>query len=267
MREAMESLWQYREGPALKLINILFGIEEPSIPSTSLQLPCASTKRLSLERVLFEKRLNDSQIAAVEFALEANELALIHGPPGTGKTTTVVEIILQMVSLGYKVLVCAPSNIAVDNILEKLDASPKKPKLLRIGHPARIIPALLKHSLDIRISTDENTSIVNDVRKDMDKLLKEINQSRNGRERKKMRGELNELRRELQRREAQTIEGILQGTNVILATNSGAADRSLKNMVFDVVIIDEAAQALECSCWIPILKGRKLILAGGRNVL
>src|SRR5205814_508387 len=93
------------------------------------------------------QQLNPPQLAAIEFALAAKDFAIIHGPPGTGKTTTVVEFIRQSVANGEKVLACAPSNHAVDNLLEKLLAAGELP--VRLGHPARIMPELRERAIDI----------------------------------------------------------------------------------------------------------------------
>src|SRR5207302_9074474 len=93
--------------------------------------------------------LNASQLEAVRFALSAQDLAIIHGPPGTGKTTTVVELIRQAVRRGDRVLACAPSNLAVDNLLERLVAAGES--ALRLGHPARVLPALRAHTLDLLV--------------------------------------------------------------------------------------------------------------------
>src|SRR5206468_7288547 len=93
--------------------------------------------------------LNASQREAVRFALAAQDLAIIHGPPGTGKTTTVVELIRQAVRRGEKVLACAPSNLAVDNLLERLVAAGER--AVRPGHPARGLPTLQEHTLDLMV--------------------------------------------------------------------------------------------------------------------
>ena len=94
---------------------------------------------LEKDYVPLDPTLNPSQQAAVRFALTARDLAILHGPPGTGKTTTVVELIRQAVRRGDKVLACAPSNLAVDNLLERLVASGEK--VLRLGHPAACCPS------------------------------------------------------------------------------------------------------------------------------
>src|SRR5207237_3836608 len=99
--------------------------------------------------------LNAAQRAAVRFALSARDVAILHGPPGTGKTTTVVEVIRQAVRRGERVLVCAPSNLAVDNLLERLLAGGEK--AVRIGHPARVLPALREHTLDLIVEDHQDT--------------------------------------------------------------------------------------------------------------
>src|SRR5262249_27846508 len=91
--------------------------------------------------------LNQSQQEAVSFALSAKDVAIVHGPPGAGKTTAVVELIRQAARRGEKVLACAPSNLAVDNLLERLLA--QNEKAVRLGHPARVLPALREHTLDV----------------------------------------------------------------------------------------------------------------------
>src|SRR5439155_4073528 len=99
--------------------------------------------------------LNTSQQDTVRWALAARDLAIIHGPPGTGKTTTVVELIRQAVRRGERVLACAPSNLAVDNLLERL-LSGGEPAL-RLGHPARVLPALREHTLDLIVEDHQDT--------------------------------------------------------------------------------------------------------------
>eukprot|EP00003_Mantamonas_plastica_P005352 TRINITY_DN1429_c1_g1_i5.p1 TRINITY_DN1429_c1_g1~~TRINITY_DN1429_c1_g1_i5.p1 ORF type:complete len:116 (-),score=32.39 TRINITY_DN1429_c1_g1_i5:34-381(-) len=100
-----------QHGPATRLINVLFGEEEPKRGNA-----------VSIETM--NTGLNSIQVESIEFALGCKDVALIHGPPGTGKTTTVVELIAQAVKMGLKVLTCAPSNIAVDNVVERLTQSP-----------------------------------------------------------------------------------------------------------------------------------------------
>ncbi|KAM4553672.1 DNA-binding protein SMUBP-2 [Fundulus diaphanus] len=252
MKRALNTLNGYRNGPAASLIHVLFGDAQPS----------SHSQLSSLEFINSE--LDDSQREAVSFALSQRELAVIHGPPGTGKTTTVVEIILQAVKQGQKVLCCAPSNVAVDNLVERLARC--KAKVLRLGHPARLLESIQKHSLDAVLAHSDNANIIADIRKDIDKAVVGMKKRSEKGERGNFKRELGELRKELKNREKTAITQILKSADVVLSTNTGACDdgplKFLPAEHFDWVVIDECAQALESSCWIALLKARKCILAG-----
>ncbi|KAK5619527.1 hypothetical protein CRENBAI_013912 [Crenichthys baileyi] len=252
MKRALNALNGYRNGPAASLIHVLFGDTQPS-----------SYSQLN-EFEFFNSELDDSQREAVSFALVQRELAVIHGPPGTGKTTTVVEIILQAVKQGQKVLCCAPSNVAVDNLVERLARC--KAKVLRLGHPARLLESIQKHSLDAVLAHSDNANIIADIRKDIDKAIVGMkNKSEKG-ERGNFKREIGELRKELKNRESAAIAQILKSADVVLSTNTGACNdgplKFLPEEHFDWVVIDECAQALESSCWIALLRARKCVLAG-----
>ena len=105
------------------------------------------------EESALDAGLNATQRSAVDFALSARDVALIHGPPGTGKTTTVVELIRRAVRRGDKVLACGPSNMAVDNLFSRLLAHGDR--AVRLGHPARVMPQLRSHTLDILVERHE----------------------------------------------------------------------------------------------------------------
>lgn len=203
--------------------------------------------------------------------------ALIHGPPGTGKTQTLLELILQLVTpppstspdppRPKKVLVCGPSNISVDNIVLRL---PSSLPIIRVGHPARLLPRVIERSLDALTRTSEQGEIVSDVRREMDSLLARLNVAGKARLKGKARRDgwtqVRDLRGEFRRREQKCIVELVQGSKVVLATLHGAGGRQLQSEHFDVVIIDEASQALEAQCWIPLLLARggiqKLVIAG-----
>ena len=179
---------------------------------------------------------------------------------GTGKTHTLIELILQLLKRNLRVLVCGPSNISVDNIVERL--APHKVQMVRLGHVARLLPSVLNHSLDVLTQTSDAAAIVKDVRKDMDSKQASIRKTKSGKERKVIYGDLKELRKEFRMRENRCISEITSHSKVILATLHGAGGFQLRDETFDCVIIDEASQSLECQCWVPLLQAKKVILAG-----
>lgn len=226
--------------------------------------PLDSYTQLSQEIVFKDDNLNDSQKEAVKFALQSPEIALIHGPPGTGKTQTLVEIIRQLVEQGKRILVCGASNLAVDNLLERL--VPHQIPLTRIGHPARVLGNLHTETLDAQAARSDQAALAADAKSELEAAMSSLagkGKARlRGAERKKMWEEVKELRKEYRNREKVIVQSVLSEAKIVLATCHSSGSRQLSNMKFDVVCIDEACQALEAVCWIPILKGSKLILAG-----
>lgn len=174
----------------------------------------------------------------------------------------------------YRVLVTAPSNVAVDNILARLvkksggkDGKARKQKRLsvvRLGHPARLQEEILPFSLEALVQGAEGTEIVADVRRELESFLRLASNPRTSYPNRLMaRREIKSLRREIRTREERVVKELMQNADVVLATCVGAANRKLlADATFDLVIIDEAAQALEAACWIPILRGAKVVLAG-----
>ncbi|CAG8162964.1 unnamed protein product [Penicillium olsonii] len=140
MRQTMEKMEKMGEGDYSHFMRVAFGHTTP--------LP-----RSSEDVEFIDPSLNDSQKDAIRFALGAQDIALIHGPPGTGKTHTLIELILQLVQRKKRILVCGPSNVSVDNIVERL-AKTKTP-VVRIGHPARLLPSVLDHSLEVLTQTSD----------------------------------------------------------------------------------------------------------------
>ncbi len=148
----------------------------------------------------------------------------------------------------------------MDNIVERL--APHKVPIIRLGHPARLLPSVLNHSLDVLTQTSEAAAIVRDVKQEMDSKQASIRKTRNGRERRAIYGDLKELRKEYRERERKCVDNLIIGSKVVLATLHGAGGFQLRNAEFDVVIIDEASQALEAQCWVPLLSAKKVVLAG-----
>eukprot|EP00095_Tigriopus_kingsejongensis_P010403 maker-scaffold1716_size30199-snap-gene-0.9 protein:Tk10403 transcript:maker-scaffold1716_size30199-snap-gene-0.9-mRNA-1 annotation:"dna-binding protein smubp-2" len=243
------------------LENCLLGISTLSPPLQSVS-PNIRHEDGSIRFV--NDRLDDSQRSAVEFALLQKELAVVHGPPGTGKTTTIVEIITQAVRSGNRVLCCAPSNVAVDNLLDRLVKN--KVRVVRLGHPARVNKDLQKFSLDAQIDLSDQTQLVRDIRGEIDSNFSKIKKSRSKGEQSGLRREIKELRKELHDRERSAMKEILKQTEVVLGTlTSASPDGPLKHLPenhFDITVIDECSQALELACWIPLPFAKKAILAG-----
>ncbi|KDN52417.1 P-loop containing nucleoside triphosphate hydrolase protein [Tilletiaria anomala UBC 951] len=251
------------------------------------------------------QKLNSSQIEAIQQADLVLPFHIIHGPPGTGKTTTVVELLLQIAlesdpapNRPARVLVCGASNLAVDTIAERLLASsaPWSPRLqqegvkvTRVGHPARVLPSVAQSTLDAQRESSDQGALLKDVQDELKRAMEELfpttatlssrasaQQKRGlkGSARKAKWEHVRALRRELRNRQSKLTTDVLSETRIVLSTLHGAGDRALAKMHFDYVIIDEACQALEASCWIAVLKAReddfggaKLILAGDHKQL
>lgn len=213
--------------------------------------------------------LNPSQQGAVQFALAAQDLAIIHGPPGTGKTTTVVELIRQAVRRGERVLACAPSNLGVDNVLEKLlDAGESA---VRLGHPARVLPALREHTLDLMVDRHSDARRAHKFSRDAFVLFRKASKWTRAKPepgaRRDMRAEARDLLAEARRLEAQAVERILDDTAIVCATTTGLDGEILGRRQFDLCVIDEAGQSTEPGCWIPLSRCRRLVLAGDHRQL
>lgn len=244
------------------LWEVLLGIQDPRVKKSVTPEPTI---------VPFNIGLNESQISAVAGAMQAIDLYLIHGPPGTGKTTTVVEYIMQEAMRGNKVLACGPSNMSVDNMVEKLVAvAGKKLRICRVGHPARMMQSVWQTCLDAQVDASEEAVLARKAKQALNKLLPKVLKAKSKDERRELRTECKMLKKDIKRYEKQAVDAILAGSNVILATNTGIGDRRMWGFLSKrryVVVIDEAAQAIEASCWIPIQLSDKLILAGDHKQL
>ncbi|KAF1849360.1 DNA helicase-like protein [Cucurbitaria berberidis CBS 394.84] len=258
MNQTMTRLEKFGDQELTPFMRVLFGQGSPTPLPSDLNDPSNPLYKLEWN----DPSLNDSQKEAIRFALASREVALIHGPPGTGKTHTLIELILQLLKQKLRLLVCGPSNISVDNIVERLASH--KVSMVRLGHPARLLPSVLNHSLDVLTRTSEAAALVQDVRKEMDDKQASIRKTRNARERRQIYTELKELRQEFREREKGCVNNLVGGSKVVLATLHGAGGFHLKGQEFDVVIVDEASQALEAQCWVPLLwvRASKLVLAG-----
>ncbi len=210
--------------------------------------------------------LNQEQRAALDLADRALDLALVHGPPGTGKTTVLVEVIRRAVARGERVLACAPSNLAVDNLLERLLAAGLDG--VRVGHPARVLESLLDHTLEARTEAHERSRIAAGL------VAEALALRRSASRRKQRRGpgrfsearvaerEARALLAEARELEARAQAEVLDAAPVVLATLTGLSGAGLAGRRFPLAVVDEATQAVEPAAWLALLRADRAVLAG-----
>lgn len=201
--------------------------------------------------------LNATQEEAVNKVLHAKDVAIVHGPPGTGKTTTLVEAVYETLHRENQVLVCAQSNMAVDWISEKL--VDRGVSVLRIGNPSRVNDKMLSFTYERRFESHPDYPQLWSIRKAIRELYA---RSRKGAEREAVRQKINSLKDRATELEIRINESLFSEVRVIACTLVGSANRLLTGQKFGTLFIDEAAQALEAACWIPIRKADRVILAG-----
>ncbi len=281
--EAMAAL----EGPPARLRDIVLGLRAPEPPEPAAFEP-------------LHPGLDRSQKEAVSLALGSRDIFLIHGPPGTGKTTTVAETAVQFVRRGSRVLACADSNVAVDNLLARLK-DVEGLDVVRIGHPVRIDPALEAHSLAARLEAHPVRMELERVRKLLEPLLEERDRhlkptpgtlrgmspervrtlAAQGRG---MRGigaeqmasmaawidadrEAGRFYDRLRELEEEATAQIIDGADVVCATNATVGGEAMQGRRFDVALIDEAGQQIEPSTLLPLLRADRAVLAGDHRQL
>ncbi len=235
------------------LISVLTGSESPRFEAQ--------------EEFVNDPELNLSQNQAVRNILEARDLAIVHGPPGTGKTTTLVAAIQRLVQQEKQpLLVIAPSNAAVDLLCEKL--ARQTIRVVRIGNPVRVSEALQDITLDQRMAAHPGMKEIKTLKKRAAEFQNMAHKYKRNfgpaerEQRKALFAEAHKLLREVATLEQYLIEDELSRAQVLAATPVGINHYLTRSVTFQTVLIDEAGQALEPACWIPILKARKVILAG-----
>lgn len=199
--------------------------------------------------------LNASQQHAVGEVMRAKDVAIVHGPPGTGKTTTLVEAIYETLRRESQVLVCAQSNMAVDWISEKL--VDRGVAVLRIGNPTRVNDKMLSFTYERRFEAHPDYPQLWSIRK----AIRELRQQRRGRT-ESWHQKMDRLKSRATELELRIRSSLFGEARVIACTLTGCANRVLEGEHYSTLFIDEAAQALEAACWIAIRKAGRVILAG-----
>lgn len=208
--------------------------------------------------------LDDKQRAAVDVALRSGDIALIHGPPGTGKTRTLVEVVCQRVKRGERVLCAAPSNTAVDNLGVRLAEAGLR--AVRLGHPARVSPALSGLTLDAQVDADGATKLAREWR-DRARALRKSAAGRRGAEARALWQEARALDRDAATELASSARAIVDRAAVVLVTCVGARHSLLADTKFDCVVVDEASQAPDPLLLVPLARAKVCVLAGDPNQL
>lgn len=210
--------------------------------------------------------LNESQNKALINIVNSEDLAVVHGPPGTGKTTTLVESIKILSKENKRILVCAPSNAAVDYLTRSIAS--QGVSVVRIGNLSKVEEQTTGFTLDVLLSKEKDFKRIKELKKQSSELRKMGGKYKRsfGREeaeqRKLLFQEAKNINKEARELESYLVNKILEEASVIASTLIGSTHEFIRDIEFDVLVIDEAGQALEPACWVPILKASKIILAG-----
>ena len=216
-------------------------------------------------------QLNPSQNKALNNCLTQNEIAIIHGPPGTGKTTTLIEVISHSLEEHPQILVTAPSNNAVDLLVEKLDQ--KGINVLRIGNPARINDHIQQLSMSWKMTQHPDFGQIKKMKRkaqefrNMASKYKRNFGSNEREQRKALFDEAWRLQKDAFQIEDYIVSDLLENAQVIACTLVGSSHQSIRDRKYGLCVIDEASQALEPASWIPILRAKKVIMAGDHKQL
>ncbi|MEN0004368.1 MAG: AAA domain-containing protein [Bacteroidota bacterium] len=252
MAKALKKVMSAKQDRLAELREILYGQQEPAFYPTNQAVNIPS--------------LNPSQNKAVNQVLASRDITIIHGPPGTGKTTTIVQAVKQLCKTESTVLVTAPSNTAVDLLTERIASAGLQ--VVRIGNISRVDEDVINHTLDMQISAHPESKNIKKVKIQAAEMRRQAKRfkRRFGRDEYINRGNLfreaGQLDAWANQLEDRLIDQILSSAQVITCTLVGASSKILNNRKFRTAVIDEAAQGLEPATWIPILKASKVVLTG-----
>lgn len=252
MKFALDKVAEAENSRLAQLRDVLYGVSAPSFGRVA-EVPGMSG-------------LNRSQQNAVNLIAASQDVAVIHGPPGTGKTTTLIRAIMHTLMHEKQVLVCSPSNVAVDLLTEKLVQ--QGINVLRLGNPARVSEEVLQNTLDARMANHESFKELKQFRKRAEEFFSMAKKyKRNfGHAEREQRHLLYQEARQLQK-DASALEDYIlwdsfEKAQVIACTPVVAAGKLMRDLRFKTCFIDEAAQALEPMTWIPIVRSERVVFAG-----
>jgi len=215
--------------------------------------------------------LNSSQLRAVQQIIGENRVVVVHGPPGTGKTTTLVQAIIELLKQNKRILVATPSNAAADHMTKSLLKFTKK--VVRVGNISRVDDDLEKHTLGMKVRVSEEAQLIKEYQKELNKVLKQANSFKRNfghaerQDRRNLRSEVKLYRKQIKELEKFSYERILSQSRIAVGTLIGLCRTEIKAQKWDVVVIDEAAQAFEPACWAVASFGSRLVLAGDHKQL
>ena len=215
--------------------------------------------------------LNSSQLRAVQQIIGENKVVVVHGPPGTGKTTTLVQAVIELLKQNKRILVATPSNAAADHMTKSLLEFTKK--VVRVGNITRVDDDLEKYTLAMKVQVSEEAQLIKEYHKELNKVLKQANSFKRNfghqerQERRNLRSEVKLYRKQIKELEKFSYERILSQSRIAVGTLIGLCRTEIKAQKWDVVVIDEAAQAFEPACWAVASFGSRLILAGDHKQL
>lgn len=252
MQKALDTIINARNCKQADLRELIAGLQKPSFEK--------------IDESIIIPQLNLSQNRAVRHALAANDIAVIHGPPGTGKTTTLVHAIRLTLQTEKQVLVCAPTNTAVDLLSEKL--LEQGINVLRVGHPARISEELMGTSVDGQVQNSSYFKDIKSLRKTAEEYFRMAGKYKRvfGREDAQQRAafytEAKNCLKEARLLEDHVVNELFANAQVICCTPVTSTHRALSKKTFNTLFFDEASQALEPMTWIPLLKCKRVIFSG-----
>ncbi len=251
--ETLELVQNAKNCKLADLRNILLGINQTQIEQSIFEFTSSNS-------------LNTSQNEAVKLILETNDVCIIHGPPGTGKTTTLIEAAKQISKQGANILIATPSNAAADHVsISLLKAGVK---VVRAGNPVRISAELESITTDGLLKLSKEYSFIKEARKRADEFRRMAGKYKRNfgpaerEQRKLLIQEARALTKDAVKMERMIVDSIYEQAEVITCTLVGANNSAPSKLMFDFVFIDEAAQASEPLCWIPILKANRVVMAG-----